>query len=88
MFNPKISTIQPIYCDFNFNYVSNNNCLSFINIKDTFLTEQLNEIENITYFKVTQSHINRIKINFSDEFKKINDFLEIKYFLTLHLKSL
>ena len=53
-----------------------------------FLTEQLNEIENITYYKVTQSHINRIKIYFSDEFKKIIDFLKIKYFLTLHLKSL
>ena len=33
MYNPKISTIQPIYCDFIYYSVSNNNCLSFINIK-------------------------------------------------------
>ena len=74
MFNPKISTIQPIYCDFIYNSVSHNYCLSFINIKDKFLTEQLNEIENITYYKVTQSHINRIKIYFSDELKKLLTF--------------
>ena len=70
MYNPKISTIQPIYCEFIYNSVSNNNCLSLINMKNYFLTDQLNKIENITYSKVSQSHINRIKIYFSDEFKK------------------
>ena len=64
MYNPKISTIQPIYCDFFYNSVSNNNWLFFINIKDLLLIEQLNEIENITYYKVTQSYtgvVNKVR---------------------------
>ena len=88
IFNPKLSLIQPIYCDFIYNNVSNNNVISYINIKTKYLSESINEIENITYFKVTQTNINRIKIYFSEELKKVLDFLNIKYFITLHLKPL
>ena len=41
-----------------------------INIKNKYLIESINEIGNITYFKVTQTNINRIKIYFSEELKK------------------
>ena len=88
IFNPKLSLIQPIYCDFIYYNVSNNNVISYINIKNKYLSESINEIENITYFKVTQTNINRIKIYFSEELKKVLDFLNIKYFITLHLKPL
>ena len=85
---PQINLIQPINCDFIHNNVSNNNVLAYVNIKNKYLTEPINEIENITYFKVTQSNINRIKIYFTNELKKIIEFLKIKYFLTIHLKPL
>ena len=88
IFNPKLSLIQPIYCDFIYNNVSNNNVISYINIKNKYLSESINEIENITYFKVTQTNINRIKIYFLEELKKVLDFLNIKYLITLHLKPL
>ena len=60
----------------------------YINIKNKYLSESINEIENITYFKVTQTNINRIKIYFLEELKKVLDFLNIKYLITLHLKPL
>ena len=88
IFNPKLSLIQPIYCDFIYNNVSNNNVISYINKKNKYLSESINKIENITYFKVTQTNINKIKIYFSEELKKVLDFLNIKYFITLHLKPL
>ena len=67
LYYPKINLIHPIYCDFIHNNVSNNNVLSYIYIKNKFLSESINQIENISYFKVTQSHINRIKIYFSNK---------------------
>ena len=88
MYYPKINFIHPIYCDFIHNNVSNNNVLTYINIKNKHFTESISEIENISYFKVTQSNINRIKIYFSGELNKIIEFLNIKYFITIHLKPL
>ena len=88
LYDPKLCLIQPIFCDCIYNNVSNNNVLSYINIKNKYLSESINEIENITYFKVTQTNINRIKIYFSEELKKVLDFLNIRYFITLHLKPL
>ena len=88
LYYPKINLIHPIYCDFIHNNVSNNNVLAYINIKNKHFTESISEIENISYFKVTQSNINRIKIYFSGELNKIIEFLNIKYFITIHLKPL
>ena len=62
LYNPKLSLIQPIYFDFIYNNVSNNNVLSYVNINNKYLTESINEIENTTYFKATQINIKRIKI--------------------------
>jgi len=58
--NQKINLIQPIYCDIIHNNVSNNNVLAYINIKNKYLLQPLDAIENISYFKVTQSNINRM----------------------------
>jgi len=86
--NQKINLIQPIYCDIIHNNVSNNNVLAYINIKNKYLLQPLDAIENISYFKVTQSNINRIKIYFTDELNKVLKLFKIKYFLTIHLKPL
>ena len=64
IFNPKYSLIQHIYSDFIYNSVSNNNVISYINLKNKYLSESINEIENITYFKVTQTNINRKRFTF------------------------
>ena len=68
---PKINLMQPIYCDIIHNNVSNNNVLTYVNIKNNNLSEPLDAIENITYFKVTQSNINRIKTNFTEELNNL-----------------
>ena len=85
---PKINLMQPIYCDIIHNNVSNNNVLTYVNIKNNNLSEPLDAIENITYFKVTQSNINRIKIYFTDELNNLLKLLKYKYFFTIHLKPL
>ena len=85
---PKINLIQPIYCDIIHNNVSNNNVIAYVNFKNKYLSDPLDTLEKISYFKVTQSNINRIKIYFTNELKKIIEFLKIKYFLTIHLKPL
>ena len=41
--------MQPIYCDIIHNNVSNNNVLTYVNIKNNNLSENLDAIENITY---------------------------------------
>ena len=85
---PKINLIQPIYCDIIRNNVSNNNVIAYVNFKNKYLSEPLDTLENISYFKVTQSNINRIKIYFTDELNKLLKLFKIKYFLTVHLKPL
>ena len=85
---PDISLIQPIFCDVIRNNVSNNNIISYINIKNKLLTEDIREIENQTYFSVTQTNINRIKICFNHSFSEWIKHLKIKFLLTLHLKPL
>ena len=85
---PDISLIQPIFCDVIRNNVSNNNIISYINIKNKLLTEDIREIENQTYFSVTQTNINRIKIWFNPSFSEWLKHLKIKFLLTLHLKPL
>ena len=67
---PKINLIQPIYCDIIHNNVSNNNVIAYVNFKNKYLSEPLDTLENISYFKVNQSNINRIKIYFTDELNK------------------
>ena len=86
--NQKINLIQPIYCDIIRNNVSNNNVLAYVNIKNKYLLHPFDAIENISYFKVTQSNINRIKIYFTDELNKVLKLFKIKYFITIHLKPL
>ena len=85
---PKINLIQPIYCDIIHNNVSNNNVIAYVNFKNKYLSEPLDTLENISYFKVTQSNINRIKISFTDELNKLLKLFQIKYFLTIHLKPI
>ena len=85
---PKINLIQPIYCDIIRNNVSNNNVIAYVNFKNKYLSEPLDTLENISYFKVTQSNINRIKISFTDELNKLLKLFKIKYFLTVHLKPI
>ena len=77
--------MQPIYCDIIHNNVSKNNVIAYINIKNNNLSESLDSIEDITYLKVTQSIINRIKIYFTDELNNLLKLLKFKYFFTIHL---
>ena len=43
-------SLNSAYCDFINNNVTKYNVFSYINIKNKYFSESINEIENITYF--------------------------------------
>ena len=62
--------------------------MAYVNLKKKYLSEPLDTAENISYFKVTQSNINRIKIYYTDKLNNLLKLFKIKYFLTIHLKPI